>query len=257
MHPGYAACGYNPPHAVSFCFVTSRIRCFVLSQIRCFNSSTSPRFRPCAVHALRSLGPASFLGSASSQLYDLICQVLPFRAFDPPRRSPVRRPRRLCHRSRRPRAVSLHPRHPTRHVPRPAVDHAPVRGIRHGGGNQCPVPHAPRGRADGTLGGVRPADADGDRLRLAARAGGGGPGGCGHRHRRRHAYAAGGSAARSRVHVDDHQRHCQHAARHVHRGGRGAGHRARQARAARSRTTSSRSTWPAAPTSSRRSRHWR
>ena len=43
---------------------------------------------------------------------------------------------RLRPRPRRSRPVSLHPRHPRDDVPRPALDHAPVRGLRLGRGRR-------------------------------------------------------------------------------------------------------------------------
>ena len=50
-------------------------------------------------------------------------------------------------------------------VPRPAVDDAPVRGLRHGRGDERALPLPARARPDGPLDGVRHAVADGPRLR--------------------------------------------------------------------------------------------
>ena len=50
----------------------------------------------------------------------------------------------------------------------PAVDDAPVRRLRHGGGDQRALPLPARPRADGALDGVRHAVADGPRLRSRA-----------------------------------------------------------------------------------------
>ena len=51
------------------------------------------------------------------------------------------------------------------HVPRAAVDDAPVRGLRHGGGDQRALPLPARARPDRAVDGVRHAVADGPRLR--------------------------------------------------------------------------------------------
>ena len=58
-------------------------------------------------------------------------------------------------------AVPVHARRVPEHVPRPAVDDAPVRRVRDGGGDQRALPLPARSRADGPLDGVRHAVADG------------------------------------------------------------------------------------------------
>ena len=56
------------------------------------------------------------------------------------------------------------------HVPGPAVDDPPVRGLRVGGGVERALPVPARARPDGALGGVRPADPARLRLGRPARA---------------------------------------------------------------------------------------
>ena len=66
---------------------------------------------------------------------------------------------------RPPGRVSVHARRLSVDVPRPAVDDAAVRGLRHGGGDQRALPLPARPRPDGPEHGVRHAVADGPRLR--------------------------------------------------------------------------------------------
>ena len=75
-----------------------------------------------------------------------------------------------------PGALPLHPGHPPRHVPRPAVDHAPVRRLRHGRGDQRALQVPARGRADRPVVRLRPAHPDGLRLRPPPGRGRGGQG---------------------------------------------------------------------------------
>ena len=66
------------------------------------------------------------------------------------------------------RRLSLHARGLPLDVPRPAVDDAPVRRLRHRRGDQRALPLPARARPDRALDRVRHAVADGPRLRLAA-----------------------------------------------------------------------------------------
>ena len=86
-------------------------------------------------------------------------------------------------------------------VPRAAVDHAPVRRLRHRRGDQRALPLPARPRPDRPLDGVRHADADGPRLRQRALARRGRPRGRRDRHARRHgdAVPAASRWARSRL----------------------------------------------------------
>ena len=67
-----------------------------------------------------------------------------------------------------PGRVPVHPRHPPHDVPRPALDDAPVRRLRHRRGHQRALQVPARARADRALGRVRLPDADGLRLRPPA-----------------------------------------------------------------------------------------
>ena len=64
-----------------------------------------------------------------------------------------------------PGELPVHARHPPDHVPGPALDHAPVRGLRHRRGDQRALPLPPGAGPDGALGRLRPPHADGLRLR--------------------------------------------------------------------------------------------
>ena len=66
---------------------------------------------------------------------------------------------------RPPRRLSVHARRVPEHVPRAAVDDAPVRRLRHGRGDQRALPLPARPRPDRPEHGVRHALADGPRLR--------------------------------------------------------------------------------------------
>ena len=84
------------------------------------------------------------------------------------------------------RRVPLHARDLPEHVPRAAVDDAPVRRLRHGGGDQRALPLPARPRPDRAEHRVRHAQPDGPRLRRAALARRGRPRGRRDRHARRH-----------------------------------------------------------------------
>ena len=79
-----------------------------------------------------------------------------------------RRPPRARGAAGRARRVPVHARHPPGHVPRPAVDDAPVRRLRDRRGDQPPLPLPDRARLDRALDGLRPADPARPRLRRAA-----------------------------------------------------------------------------------------
>ncbi len=112
---------------------------------------------------------------------------------------------RLRPRPRLPGRVSVHPRRVSVDVPRPAVDDAAVRGLRHRGGDEraLPLPHG--ARADRPLDGLRHADADGLRLRPPALARRGRAGGRRGRLARRHGDALRRHPARRGLDVDDDQ----------------------------------------------------
>ncbi len=130
-------------------------------------------------------------------------------------------------RDRIPRRVSVHARHPADDVPRPVVDDAAVRRLRHGRRIERPVPLFARPRRQRIERGLRSADADGIRLRSSARRWGSGQGRRRDRLDRGHGGALRQDSARSRVDVDDDQfdRHHSAGALRVGRAapGRGAG----------------------------------
>ena len=105
-----------------------------------------------------------------------------------------------------PGPVPVHARRLPVDAPRPAVDDAAVRGLRHARGDERALPLPARPRADGPLDGVRHADADGPRLRPPALAGRGRPRGRRRRHGRRHGAAVRRHPARRGLDVDDDQR---------------------------------------------------
>ena len=132
----------------------------------------------------------------------------------------------------RPRLSGVVPVHAGRlpvDVPGAAVDDAPVRGLRDGGGDERAVPVPARPRADGALLRVRHAGADGGRLRLAAGARRGRARGRGGGVARGHGDPLLGDPARRGVDVDDDQLGGGDRARDVPRGRRGAGRAARAA----------------------------
>ncbi len=125
--------------------------------------------------------------------------------------------------------VPVHPRHPPDHVPRPALDHAPVRRVRHRGGHQRALQVPAGARPDGALGRVRFPDADGVRLRPPPL------GGRGRQVRRRdlesgrHGDAVRGDSARPGLHLDDDQRAGRDAVLFLRGRGRAAGRTHRRA----------------------------
>ena len=104
------------------------------------------------------------------------------------------------------RRTAVHPRRLSVDVPRPALDDAPVRGVRHRRGDQRPLPLPARPRADRALHRLRHAHPDGPRLRRAPLARGGGRGGRRARHARRHDRPLLRDPARRGDHLDDDQR---------------------------------------------------
>ena len=147
------------------------------------------------------------------------------------------------------RPVSLYPGHLPLRLPRAALDHAPVRGLRQRPRLEPALPLSARSGHHRPLRGVRSAHADRVRLGRPPRHGRGGPGGRGHLQPRGHGGAPRRHPPRPRLHLHDHQRHRGHPAwRSTSRWRAGAGS-PRAPSPAPSRTTSSRSTSPAAPTS--------
>ena len=132
-------------------------------------------------------------------------------------------------RPRLPGRLSVHARRLPVDVPRPSLDDAAVRRLRHGRGDERALPLPARPRADRPLDGVRHADADGPRLRLAALARRGRPRGRRDRLARRHGDALRRHPARRGLDVDDDQLARGDAARVLHLRRRGAGRPARGA----------------------------
>ena len=116
------------------------------------------------------------------------------------------RARRRASAARAAGGAALHARHLSGHVPRPAVDDPPVRGLRVGRGVERALPLPARAGADGALGRVRPADPARARLRRSARRGRGGADRGGDRLARGHGAAARRDPARPGVDLDDDQR---------------------------------------------------
>ena len=108
--------------------------------------------------------------------------------------------------ARQARRVPVHPRHLPRHVHDPAVDHPPVRGLRHRARVQRALPPAHRGRHHRAVRRLRPAHPDGIRLRRPGGARGGRQGGRGDRLGGGHERAARRHPARPGLHLDDDQR---------------------------------------------------
>ena len=99
----------------------------------------------------------------------------------------------------------VHARRAPVDVPRAAVDDAPVRRLRHGGGDERALPLPARARPDRPVDGVRHADADGLRLGPSAVAGRGRPRGGGDRLARRHGDPVRRHPARRGLDLDDDQ----------------------------------------------------
>ena len=130
--------------------------------------------------------------------------------------------RRRAGRPRPSRRLSLHARRLPVDVPRPAVDDAPVRGLRHRRGDQraLPLPARPRpGRPQHRL---RHAEPHGLRLRPRAQPRRGRSRGRRRRHRRRHGDAVRRHRPRRDLRLDDDQRARRRDARLLRRRRRGA-----------------------------------
>ena len=143
--------------------------------------------------------------------------------------TPGERRRRLHARPRLPGRGSVHPRGVPVDVPRPPVDDAPVRGLRHRGGDERALPLPPRPRPDGALDRVRHAHAHGLRLGPRALARRGRARGRRGRLARRHGDALRGHPARRRLDLDDDQLAGGDRARLLRLRRRGAGRPARRA----------------------------
>ena len=121
--------------------------------------------------------------------------------------------------------AAVHARHLPDDAPRPALDDAPVRRLRHGRGDEPAVPLPAERRADRPVVRVRSPDADGLRLRPSARRGRGRQGRRRDRLDRRHADAARRPPAREGHDVDDDQLDGGDPAAALRAGRRGAGRR--------------------------------
>ena len=155
--------------------------------------------------------------------------------------TPETTPDRLRARPGAARRVPVHARRPPDDVPRPAVDDAAVRGLRHGRGDERALQVPARARADGPVHRLRFAHAHGLRLRPPALARRGRRERRRDRLARRHGDALRRHPARRGLDVDDDQRPGGDPARVLHlRRARSRASRATSC-AARCRTTSSRS----------------
>jgi hypothetical protein len=140
-----------------------------------------------------------------------------------------RRHRRDAARGHRPaRALPLHPRPLSDDVPRPDLDHAPDRGLRHRRGHQQALQVPDRAGPDRHLDRFRHADADGLRQRPPDERGRGRARGRGDRHARRHGGAARRHRPREDLGLADDQPDGVDPARHVRGARREAGLRPRQ-----------------------------
>ena len=163
-----------------------------------------------------------------------------------------RRAHRLPARSRLARRVPVHARRAADDVPRPPLDDAHVRGLRHARADQRALQVPARAGADGPLDRLRFPDAHGLRQRLAALARRGRHVRRRGRHAARHGGALRPDPARQGHDVDDHQRSGDRAAlRSTSRSPTRAASRAQRS-AARCRTTASRSSSRSTRGSSRR-----
>ena len=126
--------------------------------------------------------------------------------------------------SRRSRAASSHD------VPRPALDDAPVRRVRHGRRDERALPLPPRAGADRSLGRLRSPDADGPRRRRRHGGRGGRQGRRVDLHARGPRAALRGDPARRRDHLDDDQRDRADPPRDVRRAREAPGRAARACR---------------------------
>ena len=146
----------------------------------------------------------------------------------------------------------VHARHPAHDVPRPAVDDAAVRRVRHRRRVERALSLPARAGRQRPERRVRPAHADGLRLRPPAGRGRSRPRRRGDRLDRRHGRRSSTASRSTRLDVDDDQRDGDHPAGALRRRRAATGRAARAGCRARSRTTSSRNTSRAAPTSIRR-----
>ena len=133
------------------------------------------------------------------------------------------RPRRARDRRRAPRVRAVRAGRPGDDVREPAVDDPPVRGLLDRRGVERVLPPEPRGRADGSVGRVRPRDAPRLRQRSPARRRRRRQGRCRDRLGRGHEDPLRRHPARQDVGVDDDERRGVAGARGLHRRGRGAG----------------------------------
>src|SRR5208282_427602 len=135
-------------------------------------------------------------------------------ALRPPHRSPIHPRRSLWRRSggehRLPRRISLHPRHLLHHVPRPPLDHAPVRRLRHRRRIQPTLSLSPQQRPSRPFRSVRSANANRHGLGPSPRSGRGRQSRRGHRFPRRHGNPLRQHPAGKSLHLDDHQRQRRH-----------------------------------------------
>ena len=99
----------------------------------------------------------------------------------------------------------------------PALEHPPVRGLRHRGRRQRALPLPARPGSAGALGRLRPPDPDGPGQRRSAQRRRGGSGGRRHRLGARHGGSVRGHPAQRGEHLDDHQRAGAGAGRDVRR----------------------------------------
>ena len=155
---------------------------------------------------------------------------------------------------RRAGRVPVHARHPPGHVPRPALDDAPVRRLREPRGHERALSLPDGARLDRPFDGLRSAHPAGPRLGRSALRRRGRPHRRAHRHPRGHADLFRPDRPRRGLDLDDDQRARRDPAAALRARRRGAGRAGRRSSAARSRTTSSRSTCRAATTSTRPSR---
>ena len=146
------------------------------------------------------------------------------KLYERRRRRP--RPRGAARRARR---LPVHPRRPRRHVPRPALDDAPVRRLLQPRGHERALPLPDRARLDRPLDGVRPADPARPRLRRPALRRRGRPDRRPDRHDRGHADLLRSDPARPGLDLDDDQRAGRGPAAALRAGRRGAGRRLRAA----------------------------
>ncbi len=157
-------------------------------------------------------------------------------------------------RPRLPGRVPVHARRLSVDVPRAPLDDAPVRGLRHAGGDERALPLPPRPRPDGALDRLRHAHAHGLRLGPRALARRGRARGCRRRLARGHGDPLRRHPARRRLDLDDDQLAGGDRARLLRLRRRGSRASRATSSAAPRRRTSSRSTSRRRSGSSRPSR---